>query len=48
MEKLAGSCMAAVLLSLPWLTPVGVAMGAQSTSAVTRLYDASAGNPPIS
>ena len=36
MEKFARSCTVAVLLSLSlWLTPVSVAMGAQSTSRVT-------------
>ena len=45
MEKFARSCTVAVLLSLSlWLTPVSVAMGAQSTSRVTVLYDAF-GNP---
>ena len=45
MEKFARSCTVAVLLSLSlWLTPVSVAIAAQSASRVTVLYDAF-GNP---
>ena len=45
MEKFARSCTVAVLLSLSlWLTPIGVAIAAQSASRVTVLYDAF-GNP---
>ena len=45
MEKFARSCMVAVLLSLSlWLTPISVAIAAQSASRITVLYDAF-GNP---
>lgn len=45
MEKFARSCTVAVLLSLSlWLTPISVAIAAQSASRITVLYDAF-GNP---